>query len=593
MNNRLILCIVFSILLILPNTHLFSFVNERSDWLWANKIESPYAYGFSNLQTTTDALGNTYFAGSFSDQIFFDNISMQSQGSENLFLSKIDTNGNWLWAKNFTSSWNTHPWQKIEQIVAVGNDVYMLGYTYFPITIDGITIEANTGGMPLGPFVVKFNSSGVCTMGTALNPTSAPDNHYIFFKQMTVTSNAIYVAGSWNSPLTPLQFGQITVSGYNDGDTSDSDILYAKLNLQGNIQWVKAIGGPSDELLTSICCDSNGNVYFGGEFSATMYAGSIQLVSNGFNDVFVVKIDSSGIVGWGSKGGSTRDDTLVSMAQRNGTIYISGRYTLACNFGQYTLQPFNSTISQPSNIYVASVNLSGSWNSVNRLGNTTISNTMISDMVFDDNVYVLLPRVYAPQMYPLYFDDDFSWYSAEPYTGVGEHIIAGLNCQSNSWFGMAYASQADYSSFLSLTSDNQNLYLATPVTNQISFGNINVTATMSSCYAIAKVSKSEVVENEDETNTSPCILNMAIYPNPARSNTDINIEFQVKTLSNNSIDIFNFKGQKVMSFNSLKESGKITWRGLDENSNVCASGMYFCTIKTGGATLTKKVVLIK
>lgn len=589
MKTRLFMMVI-CILLVKPQ--LFS-VQLISDWQWANKLESPYVYGFGELKTTTDISGNTYVAGNFRDQLFFDDMSLQSQGTENLFLSKISSSGNWLWARNFRGSWNERPWERVEKIISVGDDIYMLGYTYFPITIDAVTIESNSASVPLGPFIAKFDASGICTMGAALNPSSAPQNHYVFFRHLAITSNSIYVGGSWTSPTTPIQFGQISVSGYDDGDSADSDILYAKMDLQGNLLWVKSIGGPSDEVLNDMCCDSSGNLYFGGEFSATMHAGSYQLTSSGFKDIFVTKIIQSGDVSWASKGGSTRDDTMTAFSQRNGIIFVTGNYANACSFGQLTLEPINTTASQYANAYVASINQSGTWLSVNRIGNSLFAFSMVSDILYDDNVYVLLPGLVAGNSYPHSFGDDFTWFPPDTEAGYGNHVIAGLNPQTNTWFGIAYASRTLGSYGVSLTSDNQSIYLATSVSDEMHFGSINVVPTMGSCYAFAKISKSEVVENYDEINTPTCGLNLILYPNPTRMNEGVSIEFQSKASSLNSIDVYNVRGQKVKSFSNLGYTGKIIWNGLDESSNACSSGLYFLVIRSGHSSLTKKVVITK
>jgi hypothetical protein len=592
MKTRLFMMVIC---ILLAKSQLFSY-QLISDWQWANKIESSYAYGFT-MKTDTDNTGNTYCGDVFRDQLTLGSLSLQCQGSGNLFIGKLSSNGSWLWVRGFWGSeqWADRPWERIEQIQCVGNDIYVLGYTYYPMTIDGITINGNAGSSPyLGPFVAKFNSQGVCTMGTALNPSYAPLNHYIFFDQLTVTNSAIYVAGTWRSPSEALQFGDITVSGYNDGDTTDDDVLYAKIDLQGNIQWVKAIGGSSDEDVLSICSDSSGNAYLSGEFSSTMIAGSTQLVSSGFKDVFVVKIDPNGSVVWSSKGGGTRDDTLIDMDERNGAIYITGNYTTQASFGSLTLEPFNTTTSYPGNIYLASISSSGVWNNVNRIGNPIYPITTVSSVVIDDSsVYILVPRASTNSYYPLQFGDDFSWYPSSIPIDHQSHIIVGLNRSTNHWFGIAYAEVINDLYNTTLCADDQFLYLGTPVSDQVTFGNISITATTGSCYAIGKISKGEVVENNDETNESPCSAYMAIYPNPARSNAFVNIEYQVKTMSNSSIDIFNIKGQKVMSFNSLNESGIITWNGLDKGNNMCASGIYFFMIKSGGTSITKKIVLTK
>lgn len=597
--RTLTLTLLFICLLLpLTNTKLYS-LQVNSNWQWANKFESPYQYGFSNISMDVDNNGNTYFAGLFRDQLIYGDQSLQCQGSGNLFMGKLNNNGGWQWVRSFWGSeaHTDRPWERIEQIQCVGSDIYVLGFSYFPMTIDGITINGNPGSYHeyLGPFIAKFNSSGVCTMGTALNPSYAPLNHYVFFSKFVVTNTAIYVAGSWRSPTEQLQFGDHYVSGYDDGDSTDYDILFAKIDLTGSIDWVKSIGGASDDELKSMCFDSSGNIYLGGEFSSTMIAGSVQLVSSGFKDVFIVRIDPSGNVLWGSKCGGTRDDTLSDMTERNGVVYLTGLYTLQTSFGSLILEPINTTTSTPGNIYIASITNSGAWNSVNRIGNPMYGVASASSIVVDDNnsAYILLPRASTNSYYPLQFGDDFSWYPSNIPITHQSHIIAGLNISANHWFGIAYAEVIYDTNYTNLRSHNQYLYMGTPVGDQVSFGSIDITATMSSCYAIGKISKSEVVENNDETNSVTNISRIRVFPNPAVANSSVKIDFDTGTHTPHSISIYNNKGQIVKSFIITSKSGDIEWNAMTDSGVECPSGVYFVRLRSKGGVTNGKFVYIK
>jgi len=545
-----------------------------------------------------DSNGSTYFAGTFSEEIHFGSIILQCQGNNNMFLAKLNNNGVWMWAKRFTTGptyTNYNPWERTEKLKIMGENVYLLGYSYYPMIIDGVTFEGNAGNSNfIGPFIARFDANGICNMGVVLNPSYAPLNHYISFKQLVVNSTGIYVSGSWRSPNESLQFGDIIVSGYNDGDTTDYDILYAKVDHQGNLQWVKSIGGPSDEEIMSMCFDSSGNVYMGGEFTSTMIAGNTQLVSNGFKDVFVVKLDQNGNVVWGQKCGGVRDDTIADMHEKNGVIYLTGTYTLQTSFGSLVLEPINTTTSMPGNIYIASINSSGTWSSVNRIGNPMFPQAFVSSIVVDNNsAYILLPRAYAGSSYPLQFGEDFSWYPSNIPINHQSHIIAGLSISTNHWFGIAYAEVINDLYYTKLRADNLSLYLGTPVSDQINFGNINITATTSSCYAIGKISKNEVVENDDDTGSVTIIDRMRIFPNPSVVNSIVNIEFDTRYNYSTSISIYNMKGQLIKSFSNIGKSGILEWNAIDNNGIECPSGVYFMRLCSLDGVTTKKVVLIK
>lgn len=587
MKQQLISVEIFALIILTSSVQLFS-MDFRSNWQWATKIESP-SVGLHGLTTTTDTYGNTYVAGESSDEVFLGNITIQSLGNGNLFLAKLNSNGTWMWARCLRGSSDYSMWDCVEQIVAVGNEIYMLGYTCFPITIDNVTITSNSayssGG---GPFLAKFNSSGVCTMGVALDPSVAPSTHYVFFKHMVITNSAIYLANTWTAPstTTPIQFGSISVMGYNDGDTTDSDVIYAKLNLQGTFQWVRSIGGASDETLSSICSDTDGNLFLGGEFAANMVAGSVQLSSVGFNDVYIIKTDTNGNVLWGRRGGSIRDDTIASLDYNNGKIFGTGTYPRQCDFGQYILQPYNDNVTNLNNGFVFSIDTSGNWTSANRFGGENMSVYGLSQLIYDENVYVVLPGIRY-----IWLGDDIYWSLGQSYTMFAK-VIAGLDPLSNTWFGVAYATSTGLGYvYDSISSDTQYLYLGFECHDQVNFGNILITPTMTSCYVIGKISKSEVVENEDDLNVLTNNLDMSIYPNPFRTNCEQVISYKCATGTIRSIEIYNVKGQRIKSYRDLMQSGTLKWNGYSDNLLPVASGIYYYKLNSGKESIVKKAIL--
>ncbi|MGZ3901609.1 MAG: T9SS type A sorting domain-containing protein, partial [Bacteroidia bacterium] len=55
------------------------------------------AYG---LSIKTDTQGNSYLGGAFFGPVNFGNITLSSYGDEDIYLAKMDSSGNWLWARH-------------------------------------------------------------------------------------------------------------------------------------------------------------------------------------------------------------------------------------------------------------------------------------------------------------------------------------------------------------------------------------------------------------------------------------------------------------------------------------------------------------
>jgi hypothetical protein len=110
-----------------------------------------------------------------------------------------------------------------------------------------------------------------------------------------------YVTGSFIGTLT-FPTGCGTYTSFNNFP----DIYIAKFDPNGVCLWAKQYGGGgpwgSDEGL-SISVDGVGNSYVTGHFTATATFGSQSLVSQGLNDIFIVKHSPNGTLQWVVRGG--------------------------------------------------------------------------------------------------------------------------------------------------------------------------------------------------------------------------------------------------------------------------------------------------
>jgi len=86
---------------------------------------------------------------------------------------------------------------------------------------------------------------------------------------------------------------------------------------------------------------------------------------------------------------------------------------------------------------------------------------------------------------------------------------------------------------------------------------------------------------------------LKLYPNPF--NPQLNIIWKLKNADtdNSELQIYNIKGQKVMTEIIRDNSGSFTWDGYDNLGNKCASGLYLIHIKSSIGIISKKAVLLK
>ena len=84
------------------------------------------------------------------------------------------------------------------------------------------------------------------------------------------------------------------------------------------------------------------------------------------------------------------------------------------------------------------------------------------------------------------------------------------------------------------------------------------------------------------------------YPNPFNSSTVI--EYAVPYDGHVVLDVYNILGQKVTNLvDGYRRRGDHTvlWDGKNSSGRDCASGIYFCKLKTGGYEGTRTMVMVR
>lgn len=102
--------------------------------------------------------------------------------------------------------------------------------------------------------------------------------------------------------------------------------------------WVKSLGGTSNEYVNSIVTDKNGNLYTTGSFEGTIdidpSATTKSVTSNGGTDIFITKLDAKGNLLWSKNVGSYANDIGYSITlDQSGNVYATGSFQGSTDFG--------------------------------------------------------------------------------------------------------------------------------------------------------------------------------------------------------------------------------------------------------------------
>ncbi|MDD3577798.1 MAG: SBBP repeat-containing protein, partial [Candidatus Cloacimonetes bacterium] len=238
----------------------FNLFAQTEDWLWANQAGGiSYDYGQS---IATDSNGNSYVTGSFEGTAVFGSTTLASSGQSDIFVAKMDSNGNWLWAKKAGGS--SYDYGYGIAVDSSGNS-YVTG-NFSDSAVFGSTTLTSSGDYDI--FVAKIDSNGIW-----LWAQKAGGSNYDYGYGIAVDSSGnSYVTGYFSGSAS---FGSTTLtsSGYED-------IFVAKIDSNGIWLWAQKAGGSTYNYGYGIAVDSSGNSYVTGIFLYTASFGSTTLTSS-------------------------------------------------------------------------------------------------------------------------------------------------------------------------------------------------------------------------------------------------------------------------------------------------------------------------
>lgn len=307
----------------------------------------------SGNDIVTDAQGNTYVTGYFSDTMYFDNhvIGAPWNGPQQIyhsFLAKYDMNGNAQWARS-AGSW--HSIANSADIDGNGN-VYITGYFNDSITFDSITLYSN-GQRDL--YIAKYSPTGDALWATSIGGAGWDEGKGISANQ----NGECFVTGVFADT--------IQVNGNTLIGAGGTDVLIAKFNAQGNLEWMHRAGGAENDIGYGINYNEiTGNIGLVGSFKATANFENNTMTSNGLDDLFIAEYDSNGNLIWvHGTGGSGRDAAHRIDSDAQGAFYVTGAFFGSVQFGTntYSTGPgvetdfFVVKIAQPSQTSIDEMSL--------------------------------------------------------------------------------------------------------------------------------------------------------------------------------------------------------------------------------------------
>jgi gliding motility-associated-like protein len=289
------------------------------------------------LDVAMDKFGNTYVVGFMGGNTLYcggNTITVPNAGGSYTvhpyWLTKLDSNGNFKWAKTFGNlPFDASVGKYIERDIAVcvdnKGDVYVNG-GFDGTHLFGNTTLTSTGGYDI--FTMKYDSAG--NFKWATSGGSRKDD---WSQGISHDGNGhVYITGEHRDSLI---YDTVIVKNYDA-----RDVFVLKLDDQtGKPYWgARAGSNGGGERGNDIYADENCNVYVAGDINGVAKFGD-NITTAGGNSVqsFVAKISPGGKWTWVATGGGTdsNDRGNAIALGKNAQLYAGGFFRSPATFGAY------------------------------------------------------------------------------------------------------------------------------------------------------------------------------------------------------------------------------------------------------------------
>lgn len=225
---------------------------------------------------TTDANGNIYATGSFdSPFITMGTNTLVNTGYNDVFINKLDANGNLMWASKMGSLFTDLG--NYISADALGN-TYVTGYYYSANFTAGTYTLPNAGAEDF--FLAKYDTNGNIQWLNGGGGAGTDQGYCV--KSLT---NGVFLTGQQGS--TPMIIGTYTLIP----PVFSEPMFVAQYDFNGNVICAATLSGGGDDK-NEVDINQGGDAYITGDFMATMVVGTTTLVMTpGGENAFIAKFN--------------------------------------------------------------------------------------------------------------------------------------------------------------------------------------------------------------------------------------------------------------------------------------------------------------
>lgn len=508
----------------------------------------------------------------------------------NVWVNKLDVNGNYLWAKMFNVN-NNGSGKTIAKINSLGEVVLgarFLNSSDFDPGVGTFTMTTNTNA---NGFFAKLNANGTFAWAKQFQQISGAAQAIIGDIEVDNLNN-IFVSGYYSGTIDFNPSPTATVSLTNSTPTA----FIAKFDNAGNFIWVKSLGGSgvTSKSISSFL-DKNKNILVTGVFTGLVDfdpSPATYNLNSQNSEAFVLKLDSNGTFIWAKQfvDGIPFHNVFIPPAaditsDSNDDIYVTGATKDSLDFDPGAAAYYLKS-KGAEDVYVVKLTAAGNFVWAKMYGGlgTDVSSSILTDNT--NNVYI------GTDFATSYVVDFDPGVGVSNYTAYASPSMAVNRLTTNGNYAATYyfqSNSSDATNIGGLAFDNTNSLLV--------HGNFDIQNTAGAEwvdfdpgvlvlkeYASLGTADGFLVKlNNLITNVDQVSLNednFSLYPNP--SNGEITILLGSDQTAN--LSIYNLIGKNVYEQRLIDQRTEL--------SIALNSGVYFVNISAkNGNSITKKLII--
>ena len=285
-------------------------------WEWAVKDQNA-GQTISKALHVDSSDGDIFVAGVFSGgTIVLGSDVLLNRGGFDIFLGKLDYQGNWIWGTSIGGPGD----DQIQDMIVDSNEVITLVGAFNSSVFTAGNHSVNNGGGYDGFIVNHLNSSGGWMN---LDSITGSGNENITGVDVN-SSGGLIVSGWFDGPSAQLAQVNLTSNG-------GADMFFATVSNTGNWGWVRQYGSTGDEKANDIVWSPSNKFVAVGEFNSSSLQFDSSTVSHGGGqglDSFVIRSNMNAVE-WVRKPIYIQGDRATHVTIDGiGNTFVGGQYEI-------------------------------------------------------------------------------------------------------------------------------------------------------------------------------------------------------------------------------------------------------------------------